>query len=695
MAEQLNQTDVTAGQPYPLGATYDGSGTNFALFSANADAVELCLYDNTGQHEIARLMLTRKTTDIWHGYIANLKPGCCYGYRVHGPFLPEQGHRFNANKLLLDPYAKQSRGEFVWHKSHYGFDSDDALEDLSFDSSDNAKWMPKAVVVEPFNTPNKGKNTIPWQQTSVVETHVRGFTINHPDVPASIKGTFAGMAQPEVIKYFKDLGVSTVELLPVQGFIDEHFLEQKGLTNYWGYNSLSFFAPHQNYLSGDSIEEFRQMVDAFHEAELEVVIDVVYNHTCEGNHLGPTVSFRGIDNASYYQLMPDDKRYYVNDSGCGNTLNVHHPRVMQLIIDSLRYWVEVMGVDGFRFDLASILGRQPQGFSQTSAFFQIIAQDPVLANCKLIAEPWDLGPGGYQLGNYPAPWSEWNDRYRDTIRKFWAGDRHQLPELARRLHGSSDFFEGSGRPPYASINFITSHDGFTLRDIVSYQERHNLANLEDNNDGHGSNHSKNYGVEGPTDDPIIDGLRWQMQRNFLATLMMSQGVPMLLAGDEMGRTQQGNNNAYCQDNDINWIDWAGIGEEQAALTQFTTKLLALRKQFSVLQPATYRHQPTDDSRESIEWFNQLGSEMTTQDWDAPDNKFISYLLTESGGNKYLLVIFNGADTAQSCRFPNTLTEPLHLIIDTANDSSRATHSSVESGLILAAHSMQILSSDPI
>jgi len=568
---------VETGNDYPLGAVFDGEGTNFALFSEHAERVELCLYDADGRQQTARLDLPAKTHDVWHGYLPGVQAGTAYGYRVHGPYEPHTGHRFNPHKLLLDPYARAFAGAFVWHPSHFAFDRGEAAQDLEADRADNAGYMPKAVVGirDAELRTSRGMRT-PWHETVIYEAHVRGMTMRHPRVPEALRGSFAGLSQPAVIDYIKSLGVTSVELLPVHAFIDEEFLVQKGLSNYWGYNTLNFFTPHPAYGSG---EAFRECVDRFHDAGLEIILDVVYNHTAEGNHLGPTLSFRGIDNRSYYRLLSTDSRLYVNDSGCGNTLDLSHPRVMQLVLDSLRYWVGELGVDGFRFDLATVLGRDEQGYHADAPFFRALAQDPVLAGCKLIAEPWDLGPDGYRLGQFPPGFAEWNDRFRDTVRRFWRGDAGQLPELARRLHGSGDIFEHHNRKPCASINFVTSHDGFTLRDLVSYARRDNHANREDNNDGHRENLSANYGVEGPTDDAEIDTLRWRQQRNFLATLMLAQGVPMLQAGDELGRSQQGNNNAYCQDNPLSWIDWPALDERGEALTEFTRGLLELRRRY--------------------------------------------------------------------------------------------------------------------
>nr|WHW29816.1 putative glycogen debranching protein GlgX [uncultured bacterium] len=686
------------GSSHVLGAVYDGEGTNFALFSANATAVELCLFDPTGRKQIGQFFLPEKTHDIWHGYLPGVKPGATYGYRVHGPFDPHSGHRFNPRKLVSDPYARSFVGQLEWHPSHFAYEMESPLQDLSQDVQDNAAYMPKAVVTEAQEICYfHNRRLTPWHQSVIYETHPKGFTCMHPDVPEKLRGTFAGLSQPEIIAYLKALGITSVELLPIQSFIDEPFLNDKGLTNYWGYNTFNFFTPHMSYLGGAGLESFRTMVDRFHDAGLEVILDVVYNHSAEGSHLGPTLSYRGIDNASYYQLMPGDRRFYINDSGCGNTFNVHHPRVMQMIMDSLRYWAGTMGVDGFRFDLASVLGRDERGFNSNSTFFQIIAQDPVLSGCKLIAEPWDLGPGGYQLGHYPPGFSEWNDRYRDTVRRFWRGDQGQLPELARRLHGSGDIFEHKGRRPYASVNFITSHDGFTLRDLVSYNDRHNLANLEDNNDGHRGNLSFNHGSEGPTTDPDINALRWRQQRNFIATLMVSQGVPMLLAGDEFGRSQQGNNNSYCQDNEINWLDWSNMEIEGQELVVFTRRLLQLRRLFPVLQASAYRHLPDDPHDDSIQWINSDGKAMRDEHWHERDAQVLGYLLTEKGEHaenlpRFMLVLFNASDIEQDFTLPVGRTDVWRCIIDTASADTfhQKEPAVVDNSIALTAKSLQIL-----
>jgi len=613
------------GSVHPMGTAIDDTGVNFSLFSANAEKVELCIFDDQGVQELARYELPYHEHQIWHGYLRGAKAGLVYGYRVYGPYQPELGHRFNHHKLLLDPYTKETKGQFTWSDRLFAYNVDAPEQDLSFDARDNADIMLKSVVVDP-NRPSFPRVSIPWQNTVIYEGHVKGLTQLNPKVPPELRGSFLGISHPEMIAHYRAIGITTIELLPVQQFISEKFLTKKELTNYWGYNSLAFFVPHKNYLSQGDILEFQQMVDQLHQAGFEVIIDVVYNHTSEGNWLGPTLSFRGIDNHSYYRLNPNEPRYYINDTGCGNTINISHPRVLQMVMDSLRYWVEIMGVDGFRFDLATILGREDNGFDKSNGFLDAILQDPVLSTVKLIAEPWDIGPGGYQLGNFPAPWSEWNDRYRDTIRQFWRGDKGQLPELARRIHGSSDIFEHHGKQPYASINFVCSHDGNPLRDLVSYQERHNEANGENNRDGHTENFGNNHGVEGETDNAEINDVRLRQIKNMLATLMLSQGVPMLLAGDELGRTQQGNNNAYCQDNSINWLDWESNTSYAKELTPFIGELTQLRQKFTKLNYHRFIHQNDDKSSVDIAWYHRSGQEMQNEHWHSHHATTLGYLV---------------------------------------------------------------------
>ncbi|HET7439338.1 MAG TPA: glycogen debranching protein GlgX, partial [Nitrospira sp.] len=579
---------IWPGSPYPLGATWDGEGVNFALFSENATAVELCLFDRPDDpQETHRIRIEECTDFVWHVYLPEVRPGQHYGYRVHGLYEPEAGHRFNPAKVLYDPYAKAIAGSVDWSEALFGYRIGDPKADLSLDDRDNAGSIPKCVVVDQaFTWGGDQLLRTPWDRTVIYELHVHGFTARHPDVPTNLRGTYAGLATPAVIEHLQHIGVTAVELLPVHHFIRDKHLIDRGLTNYWGYNSIGFFAPDIRYATSTDrahhVWEFKTMVKALHNAGIEIILDVVYNHTGEGNHLGPTLSFRGIDNASYYRLVPLQPRYYLDYTGCGNTLNVRHPRVLQLIMDSLRYWVLEMHVDGFRFDLASTLARELHDVDRLSAFFDIIHQDPVLSQVKLIAEPWDLGEGGYQVGNFPPGWAEWNGRYRDTIRRYWKGDGGQVAELAYRLSGSSDLYEGGGRRPHASINFVTAHDGFTLHDLVSYNQKHNEANGENNGDGTDDNLSWNCGVEGSTTKPSIVALRERQKRNMLATLLLSQGVPMICGGDEMGRTQRSNNNAYCQDNEISWVDWK-LNTPQQALLAFTKSLIMLRQQHPVFR----------------------------------------------------------------------------------------------------------------
>ena len=556
---RATRSRIQEGRPYPLGATWDGLGVNFALFSAHATKVELCLFDDQGDQEIERIELPEYTDEIWHGYLPDARPGTIYGYRVHGPYEPKAGHRFNPNKLLIDPYAKGLVGSITWNPALFGYQMETG-DDLTFDERDSAPYTRRSRVIDPaFTWGRHQKPLVPWEKTIIYETHVKGMTKLDPRVPEKLRGTYAGLGTRDVLDYIKSLGVTSVELLPVHAFVQDDYLQQKDLVNYWGYNTISFFTPARRYAAVPdfAFSEFKEMVSRFHGAGLEVILDVVYNHTAEGNEKGPTLSFKGVDNASYYRLLPNDPRYYINDTGTGNTFNLSHPRVLQLVTDSLRYWAQEMQVDGFRFDLATILGREPYGFDEGGGFLDTCRQDPVLNNVKLIAEPWDCGPGGYQVGGFPPGWAEWNDRFRDDVRAYWKGDGGLLPDLAARVSGSADKFNKRGRKPWASVNFLTAHDGFTLHDTVSYNDKHNEANGEGNRDGHSHNLSYNYGVEGPTDDPEIRAVRLRQMRNMLATLFLSRGTPMLLAGDEFARTQKGNNNAYCQDNEVSWLDWGG------------------------------------------------------------------------------------------------------------------------------------------
>ena len=630
MTQLQTPNQITSGSPVPRGATCTDGGVNFALFSAHATRVEVCIYDEPGEKEIARFELPEYTDEVWHGFVPGLSAGTRYGYRVHGPYEPLNGHRFNPNKLLIDPYAKAFAGTLTWGPEIFGYTVGHPDGDLSFDERDSAPFVPKCVVVDSrYMWSQPSGSLVPWESTVFYEAHVRGLTMRHPAVPEGLRGTFAGMANQAVIEYLCNLGVTSVELLPIHTFLNQPFLTDKGLTNYWGYDSIGFFAADPRYFAKPEIDEFKRMVDSYHRAGLEVILDVVYNHTPEGSELGPTLSFKGIDNASYYRLMPDAARYYINDTGTGNTLNLTHPRVLQMVTDSLRYWVTEMHVDGFRFDLATILAREPNGFDTESGFLVACRQDPVLASVKLIAEPWDCGPGGYQVGRFPPGWAEWNDTFRDTVRSYWKGDEGTASALAQCLAGSAETFKHRGRRPWASVNFITAHDGFTLADCVSYNDKHNDANGENNNDGNSNNRSWNCGAEGPTDDAAILALRTRQQRNLLATLLLAQGTPMLLAGDEFSRSQNGNNNAYCQDNEISWLDWAGITESGQQQTSFVRSLLALRSELPVLRSNRYMCAPADTQPgdTAVAWLAPDGSEMSAEQWNDPHTRCFGMLIT--------------------------------------------------------------------
>ena len=614
--------EVWPGSPFPLGPTWDGEGTNFSIFSEHAERVVLCLFDENDEETCVEM--TERTSFNWHCYLPGVHPGQRYGYRVHGPYDPHAGHRFNPAKLLLDPYAKSIEGPILFDKGnvHPYVPTGGEDDDLTPDDSDSAAAIPKCVVIDPrFDWQDDRPPATPLADSVIYETHVKGFTMQHPDVREDLRGTYAGLASDAAIGYLKDLGVTAVELLPVHHIADESFLADRGLTNYWGYSTIGFFAPHSPYAAtgkaGQEVREFKGMVKALHKAGIEVILDVVYNHTAEGNHLGPTLCFRGVDNKSYYRLVPDDPRHYMDYTGTGNTLNVMHPSVLRLIMDSLRYWVIDCHVDGFRFDLASALARELYDVDRLSAFFDVIHQDPILSQVKLIAEPWDVGPGGYQVGNFPVLWSEWNGIYRDTMRDFWRGEA-AVGEFANRLTGSSDLYQSDGRHPFASINFITAHDGFTLRDLVSYNSKHNEANKEGNRDGTDDNRSWNHGVEGETDDPEINALRDRQQRNFLATLLLSQGTPMMLGGDEFGRTQGGNNNGWCQDSEISWFDWS-LCETNAELLAFTKKLIALRRAHAVFRRREFLfgREVEGSGLPDAAWFHPAGQLMNDEDWGGP------------------------------------------------------------------------------
>jgi isoamylase len=623
---------VWPGQPYPLGATWDGEGVNFAIFSEHGTAVELCLFERAEDAaESARIPLRERSGHVWHCYLPDVRPGQLYGYRVHGPYDPAQGHRFNPNCLLIDPYARALSGPIRPSPALLAYDPTSPEQDLTMSRHDNAGAVPKCVVVdESFVWSGDRPPRTPWNRTVIYECHVKGLTMLHPDVPEHLRGKYLGLASEPIIEHLRSLGVTAVELLPVHHAASELQLAERGLTNYWGYNSIGFFAPDARFASGgrgEQVGEFKSMVKTLHSAGIEVILDVVYNHTAEGNHLGPTLSLRGIDNAAYYRLDPANPRFYVDFTGCGNSLNMQHPQTIQLIMDSLRYWVTDMHVDGFRFDLAPALARELFEVNRLSAFFDIIHQDPILSRVKLIAEPWDVGPGGYQVGNFPIGWAEWNGKYRDDVRRFWRGDPGMVSDLASRLSGSSDIYQWSDRPPHASINFVTAHDGFTLEDLVSYERKHNEANGEENRDGADVNYSRNWGVEGPTDDPKIRRRRERSKRNFLATLAFSQGVPMLSHGDEMGRTQLGNNNAYAHDSPLTWVHW-DLGERERALLEFTRRIFAIRHANPVLRRrgffrgAAVKAGGTKD----LSWFRPDGKEMSEADWRAPDSHALGMLI---------------------------------------------------------------------
>ena len=657
---------VLEGRPYPLGATWDGLGVNFALFSANATKVELCLFDPSGERELERIELPEYTDEVWHGYLPDARPGTVYGYRVHGPYEPATGHRFNPNKLLLDPYAKQIVGQITWNPALFGYQME-TVNDLTFDTRDSAPFMMKARVIDPaFSWGRDRLLQTAWEKTVIYEAHVRGFTRRNPAVQEELRGTYAGLASQAAMDYVRSLSVTAIELLPIHTFVDDSYLTEKGLKNYWGYNTIGFFAPARRYAANldFAYAEFKEMVAHLHDAGIEVILDVVYNHTAEGNELGPTLSFKGIDNASYYRLAPDP-RYYINDTGTGNTVNLSHSRVLQLVGDSLRYWVQEMHVDGFRFDLATILAREPHGFDEDGRFLDACRQDPVLSQVKLIAEPWDCGPGGYQVGRFSPGWAEWNDRFRDTVRAYWRGDEGKLPELASRITASADLFNKRGRKPWASVNFITAHDGFTLNDLVSYNDKHNEANGEDNRDGHSDNLSLNYGAEGPTRDPEVRNLRFRHMRTMLATLLLSRGTPMILAGDEFARSQQGNNNAYCQDNEISWLDWQGIDADQRSLAEFVQKLLAIRRALPMLRRGRFLAGEYDEELgvKDVTWLTPSGDEMTAEHWEDPNGRCMGVLLDgraqetgvrRLGSDSTLLLILNAHDNVVPFELPEAV-----------------------------------------
>lgn len=665
---------LEAGRPYPLGATWDGIGVNFAVFSERAEAIDLCLFDPGGRHEVARMRLPEWTDEVWHGYLPGAQVGLLYGFRAHGAYDPANGLRFNPQKLLLDPYAKRIAGEVRWSDALFGYRVQSPRADLTPDRRDSAAAMPKAVVADDAFTWGDDRHPdIPWHETIIYEAHVRGLTMKRQDIPPEQRGTFAALGNQSVVDDLRRLDITAIELMPVHYFVQDRHLLQKNLRNYWGYNTLGFFTPEPRYLSNGSGNEIKVAVRRLHAAGIEVLLDVVYNHTAEGNELGPTLSFRGLDNSSYYRLVDGDARHYVNDTGTGNTLNLSHPRVLQMVMDSLRHWVTNYHVDGFRFDLGVTLGRENNGFDPRSGFFDALRQDPILARVKLISEPWDIGPGGYQLGNHPAGFAEWNDRYRDGLRQFWRGDRGQRANFAARLAGSGDLFDRLARRPWASVNYAASHDGFTLADVVSYAQRHNEANGEDNRDGHGENYSANWGVEGPTDDPNILAVRGRLQRAMLATVMFSLGTPMLLAGDEFGRTQNGNNNAYCQDSEISWLDWEKAqSPDGAALTALVMRLIALRKAYPVLRCRNYLYGKIEEAPgiHDIDWFDEHGTALTDEAWNkAEELCLVVRRAGRTGGKVTVLTLLlnpSGEDRQFQLPLPHG---PARLLIDTSEPAA--------------------------
>src|SRR5262252_9192556 len=663
---------LLTGAPYPLGATWDGLGVNFAVYSANATRIDLCLFDPSGRREIARFALPECTDEVWHGYLPNARAGLVYGYRAFGPYEPQHGHRFNHHKLVLDPYARRLAGELRMSDALYGYRVNSPRADLSFDRRDSAPGMIKGVVSDDsFNWADDRPPAVPWSDTVIYEVHLRGATMLRHDIRPNERGTFAALGDPHFIDHVRRLGVTTLELLPVHAVAQHRVLLQGGLRNYWGYNSIAYFALEPRYLSENTADDMRIAVRRLHAAGLELILDVVYNHTGEGNEMGPTLSFRGLDNASYYRLVADNPRHCINDTGTGNTLNLSTPRVLQMVLDSLRHWVTSFRVDGFRFDLGVTLGREDYGFDQRSGFFDAVRQDPVLSRVKLISEPWDIGPGGYQLGQHPPGFAEWNDRFRDGVRRYWRGDPGQRADVAARLAGSSDLFDRQARRPWASINFVTSHDGFTLADLVSYTERHNEANGEDNNDGHPENHSSNWGVEGTTDDPAILDTRGRVQRALLATLLLAQGTPMLLGGDEFGRSQHGNNNAYCQDNEISWFDWQlARSADGRRLTAFVVRLIALRHRHAVLRSPRFLHGQEElaPGVRDIAWFDASGEPVSPDSWNNPEER--RFVLRRAGRDddgtvELLTAYFNASGDKHSFRRPAPGL-PARLLIDSGD-----------------------------
>ena len=683
---------VSSGAPHPLGATWDGRGTNFALFSANAAKVELCLFDKEGRREIERVALPERTEDVWHGYLSHAQPGQLYGYRVHGPYQPEAGHRFNPHKLLVDPYTKRFGGQFSWTDAHLAYRVGQKREDLAMDRRDNARHMLKSVVVDEAYTWGADRRPrVPWEDTIIYEAHAKGLTQLHEAVDPRLRGTFRGLGEPAVIEHLHRLGVTSIELLPVHSFLDDRQLVERNLKNYWGYNTLSFFAPERRYASGNVQNAVRSTVAALHEAGIEVILDVVYNHTAEGNHLGPTLCYRGIDNASYYWLLKDNPRFYENFTGCGNALRLSHPRVLQMVMDSLRYWVEVFHIDGFRFDLATTLARTPE-FDRHSVFLAAVRQDPVLAQVKLIAEPWDIGMGGYQVGGFPPGWSEWNDVYRRTVRRYWRGEANILGDLASAMTASAPQFRHDGRAPFASVNHVTVHDGFTLADLVSYENKHNEANGEGNQDGSDDNASINCGVEGPSDDPEIIARRRRLRRNQLATLLLAQGVPLLLAGDEVGNSQSGNNNAYCQDNEIGWVDWSALGKPGDDMTEFVGMLTRLRRQFPQLKPHNWLTGGRPDGTHDVLWLTPAAAEMSEEDWNFAEGRFLSYVLASpTDGGEPLYIVLNASEVDIEITLPEwSNVQQWSVLLDTASYPQPPDDAARTPGSTLASLSSSVL-----
>ena len=684
---------LDAGSPYPLGATCIGDGVNFAVFSANATKIELCVFDGAGKRELKRYELTEWTDEVWHGFLPDAGPGLVYGYRAYGPYEPEQGHRFNPNKLLLDPYARKLVGNIKWNDALHGYRVGHRREDLSFDKRDSAAAMPKAMVVDDhFDWSGDRKPNTPWAETVVYEAHVKGLTKLFELVPPQERGTYKALGHPRVIEHLKRLGVTALELMPIHAFTQDRFLQEKGLRNYWGYNSLAFFAPEQSYFAGDSQDELRRAVRRLHSAGIEVILDVVYNHTCEGSEKGPTLSWRGLDNATYYRAVHDQPRYAINDTGTGNTLNTDKARVIQMITDSLRYWATSFGIDGFRFDLGLTLGRTETGFDPGHAFFDVLRQDPVLGRLKLSTEPWDIGPGGYQLGNFPPGFAEWNDKYRDTVRKFWRGDPSQRGDLAARLSGSADLFDRRARRPWASVNLLAAHDGFTLADTVAYEQRHNEANKEDNRDGHSENYSRNWGVEGPTDDAAILATRASVQRSMLTTLFASLGTPMLVAGDEFGRSQGGNNNAYCHDDEISWLDWSTKDTpEGRSLFDFTARLTELRRRFPMLRSKSFLHgdDVTSQGASDLEWLDERGEFLSGDDWNNPEGRALVMRRTatlDTGEAQSVSLLLNASEDPITFQLPSGTAHTVLI------DSTRADQGEIEAGdtYELAAHGAALI-----